>query len=105
MPVGRVDVAIEPDAGVRELDLEVARGMGERGQGPVGLRALLELQRRGAVEHPLLQPRLDQVMVVIARDHDDLGFAHRGGEVGEEGRRHSDDVGHRAVAHLEDVSE
>ena len=66
---------------------------------------VLESQRLAAVEQPPLEPGLDQVVVVISRDHDELPVTDRVPQLGEERAGDLDDLRDGPVAELERVAE
>ena len=102
----RVDVVADPDPRVGEADLGAAEVAGERlEREPLRRPDLLQLQRPGALERPPLEPRLDQVVVVVARDHDHLASRERLAERRQRRGRAVEHLAQRAVAKLEHVAE
>ena len=104
--VGGVDVVAKPDPRVGERDLGRRHVAGEQlERDAVDLAALLEPERRRTFERALLEPRLDQAMVVVARDHDHLGVADRLADRGQHRAGALQGLRHRPVAELDDVAE
>jgi hypothetical protein len=96
----------DPHAWIGERQLGARQQAGEAGGDPdVGLGALLQPQRAGRVESAALQPRRDQLVVVVAGDEDHAGRAHGVGEIVEEGAGDLERLAERPVAELDHVAE
>jgi hypothetical protein len=104
--VGGVHTGADPDARVGQLHRVLGYVAAELGQGATGDRdTLIQTERIGARELPLLEPVREQVVVVIAGDHDQPRPAGRFGKLGEEGARDRERLAERPVAELDHVAQ
>jgi hypothetical protein len=103
--MGCVDVGAKPCPGIGELDLGSAHSLRELRQGAGTDRdPLFELQWLGLVEAPVLEPLVEQVVVVIPRHEDDAPAGDNGVELLEEGTGALERLGQRPVAELDHVT-
>ena len=104
--VDRVDVLADPEPRVGEAHRRRAGVRGERleRQRPPARRSA-RARAAAPLERAPLEPRLDQVMVVVAGDDDQLAVRHRLAQRGDHRRRGLEHLGQRAVAQLEHVAE
>ena len=106
VPMRRVYVVPHPYPRVGQDHLCLTRSARKRTQrARVGLRDLLELQRRRAAHPPPLEPGSEQLVVVVSGHDHDPPVADRLAERLEERRRDLEHLGQRAVAQLEHVAE
>jgi hypothetical protein len=106
MPMGRIDVVAQPDPRVGHAHGGGAEEVGETSERSVaGVAELLQAERLGAFERAALEPRLDQVVVVVAGDDDELRRVGGGADRAERLAGALERLRQRAVAELDHVTE